>query len=552
MPLSVEPGRTQSERGPSSNLDEQSAKIKEHERLAAVILDGMYQFVALLNPSGDILEVNRAALEGAGHQIEEIRGKPFWTARWWQVSEQLQEDLKAAIYRAAAGEFIRSEVDIYGEKSGLVPITIDFSLQPIRGESGEVEYLLAEGRNITERKLAEEKAHLALSKLRKELLEREHEQAQQETERRQRAEEASALLAAIVQSSGDAIISKDLNAIITSWNRGAERIFGYKTEEVVGQSVTILMPPERLNEEPALLEKIRSGQRIEHYETVRRHKNGTLLDISLTISPVFDSQGRIIGASKIARDISDRKRLEATLLKAHGLGAAGRMAASIAHEINNPLEAVTNLLYLMRSEMASEIGMQNLSMAEAELARVAQITRKTLAYYRDTSKPEPVDLTDLITDTLFMFAKKIDEKRITVVRTDDHCTVHGFKGELQQVFSNLFANAIDAAGRDGRIEFSCHESGGTTVATVHDNGIGIPSDLIAKLFEPFFTTKEQHMGTGLGLWISKEIAQKHGAEITVESSTDASTHGTTFTVTFSNPQRAPGSLIPSPQTTQPA
>src|SRR6202008_2672885 len=128
----------------------------EHERRAAVILDGMYQFVALLNPEGYILEVNRAALEGAGHQIEEIRDKPFWTARWWQVSEKIREELKAAIRRAAAREFVRYEVQIYGEKAGLIPITIDFSLQPIGSESGEVEYLLAEGRNITERKRAEE------------------------------------------------------------------------------------------------------------------------------------------------------------------------------------------------------------------------------------------------------------------------------------------------------------------------------------------------------------------------------------------------------------
>ena len=128
----------------------------ERQRRAAVILGGMYQFVALLTPQGDILEVNRAALEGAGHRIEEIRGKPFWTARWWQISEEVRQDLQAAIRRAAAGEFVRYEVDVYGEESGLVPITIDFSLQPIRGKSGEVEYLLPEGRNITERKRAEE------------------------------------------------------------------------------------------------------------------------------------------------------------------------------------------------------------------------------------------------------------------------------------------------------------------------------------------------------------------------------------------------------------
>jgi PAS domain S-box-containing protein len=148
------------------SFDERSAEVKEHERRAAVILDGMYQFVALLNPSGDILEVNRAALEGAGHQIQEIRGTPFWTARWWQISEQTQEDLRVAIRRAAAGEFVRYEVDIYGEQSGRVPITIDFSLQPIPGASGEIAYLLPEGRNITERKRAEEQVACQAQELR--------------------------------------------------------------------------------------------------------------------------------------------------------------------------------------------------------------------------------------------------------------------------------------------------------------------------------------------------------------------------------------------------
>ena len=149
----------------TTSTSDQRAEI-EHERQEAAILDGMYQFVALLNPKGDILEVNRAALEGAGHRIEEIRGKPFWTARWWQISEQIRQDLQAAIRRAAAGEFVRYEVNIYGEQSGRVPITIDFSLQPIRGESGEVEYNIPEGRNISERKRAEEQVAQQTQELR--------------------------------------------------------------------------------------------------------------------------------------------------------------------------------------------------------------------------------------------------------------------------------------------------------------------------------------------------------------------------------------------------
>ena len=278
----------------------------ERQRRAAVILGGMYQFVALLTPQGDILEVNRAALEGAGHRIEEIRGKPFWTARWWQISEEVRQDLQAAIRRAAAGEFVRYEVDVYGEESGLVPITIDFSLQPIRGESGEVEYLLPEGRNITERKRAEEQVVHQAQELRI-LNERLKELDRLE---RKQAEQATALLNAIVDSSDDAIISKDLTGIITSWNKGAERLFGYTAEETIGRPVTMLIPADRLDEEAKILEQLKGGERVDHFETIRVRKDGSQLNISLTISPVKDANGRIIGASKVARDISERKLVE--------------------------------------------------------------------------------------------------------------------------------------------------------------------------------------------------------------------------------------------------
>jgi PAS domain S-box-containing protein len=140
----------------ASARDSRSSNALEHERRAAVILDGMYQFVGLLDPRGNILEINRSALEGAGVRIEEIRGTPFWTARWWQVSDALQELIRSGIRRAAVGEFVRFEAEVYGEKSGLGTIIVDFSLRPIRGESGEIEYLLPEARNITERKQAEE------------------------------------------------------------------------------------------------------------------------------------------------------------------------------------------------------------------------------------------------------------------------------------------------------------------------------------------------------------------------------------------------------------
>src|SRR5512146_2402196 len=156
-------------------------------------------------------------------------------------------------------------------------------------------------------------------------------------------EEARRRLAAIVESSDDAIISKDLNGIITSWNASAARLFGYEPEEIIGKSVLTIIPPELHEEEAVILHKLRAGERIDHYETRRMRKDGTTVEVSLTISPMKDASGRVIGSSKTARDISERKRAEAALIQSERLAAIGRMAAAIAHEVNNPLEAITNL-----------------------------------------------------------------------------------------------------------------------------------------------------------------------------------------------------------------
>ena len=163
-----------------------------------------------------------------------------------------------------------------------------------------------------------------------------------------RSDESRFRLAAIVDSADDAIISKDLNGIVTSWNRGAQQMFGFTAEEMVGQSILRLIPDELQYEEDEILRKLRAGERVDHYETTRRKKNGERIDVSVTISPIRDGAGHVTGASKIARDISDRKKIERMLIQSEKLAATGRMAATIAHEINNPLESVMNLIFLAR------------------------------------------------------------------------------------------------------------------------------------------------------------------------------------------------------------
>jgi PAS domain S-box-containing protein len=249
-------------------------------------------------------------------------------------------------------------------------------------------------------------------------------------------------------------------------------------------------------------------------------------------TPLMAPDGTFSGYIGGCLDITARKETEAALLKSEKLAAAGRMAATVAHEINNPLESVMNLLYLLRSGVNGEDASRNLALAEEELDRVAQITRKTLAFYRDSSSPSEFSARELIDSVLSVFEHKIAEKKISVLRGDQSCTIQGAKGELQQLFSNLIGNAVDAVPVGGRVEVSACNNGEGQVIAIQDNGPGISPENLPKLFEPFFSTKKQHKGTGLGLWISKEIAQKYGASIAVESSTDASRHGTTFKVVF--------------------
>ncbi len=222
------------------------------------------------------------------------------------------------------------------------------------------------------------------------------------------SEHTRALLAAIVASSDDAIISKNLNGIITSWNEAAGRIFGYTAEEMVGQSILRLIPEELQYQEDEILRKLRAGERIDHYETVRVRKNGEKIEISVTISPVRDSTGRIVGASKIARDISIRKQMERLLMQSEKLAATGRMAATIAHEINNPLESLMNLIFLARnSSESNEAAHAYLVIAEKELERVSHLARQTLGYYRGNGAPVEVHPKEIMEDVLTVYHAKL-------------------------------------------------------------------------------------------------------------------------------------------------
>lgn len=352
---------------------------------------------------------------------------------------------------------------------------------------------------------------------------------QSEMERRKQAEIAARKLAAIVEFSDDAIASKDVNGIVTGWNAAAERIFGYTAEEMIGHPIKMIIPPELHAEEDYILERIRRGERVDHYQTIRLAKSGKRIEISLTVSPLKDDSGQVIGAAKIARDITAQKRMEEALRRAEKLAVAGRMALTLAHEINNPLESVTNAQFLLRSHVQGTEGSRYLALAESELGRVAEITKQTLAFYCGQAIPELLNLTELIDSILPIFAKKIAEKRIIIVRRDLPVMVRGTKLDLRQLFSNLLDNAIYAVPTNGKIEIAIEAEGPKAVVSIRDNGKGINPWHLPELFEPFSSRKEFH-GTGMGLWVAREIAEKHNGSIMAESSTEAPYQGTTFRV----------------------
>lgn len=350
-------------------------------------------------------------------------------------------------------------------------------------------------------------------------------------------EDPRLLLAAIIDSSEDAIISKDLNGIITSWNTAAHRMYGYTTEEIVGQSILRLIPEELRFEEDEILRKLRVGERLEHYETIRLSKSGQRIDVSLTISPVRDSAGRVIGSSKIARDISARKQMERLLVQSEKLAAAGRMAATVAHEINNPLEAVLNLIFLARATCAHESETYGyLETAEKELERVSHIARQTLGFYRDTGTPTKVVIDELLNNVLAVYRSKLNSKSIAVdYQLEALRPLTASRGELLQVFSNIISNSIDALEPGGRLHIETREVADAETAgiqiLVRDEGSGIQAAHLARIFEPFFTTKERH-GTGIGLWVAKELVEKHGGRIQIVSCTEAGNSGTTVFIFF--------------------
>ena len=378
------------------------------------------------------------------------------------------------------------------------------------------------------------------------------------------AKEASQRLAAIVESSDDAIISKDLDGTIRSWNRGAEQLFGYKAEEIIGQSVMLLIPPRHQDEEPRILARIRQGEPIDHYETVRRRKDGTLVEISLTISPVRDASGNIIGASKIVRDITRQKQAERKLEQAHQEALAASRAkddflAALSHELRTPL----NPVLLLASEGAEDPQLpehvrarfltirHNVELEARLIDDLLDITRIT--HSKLSMNLEPVEVHSVLRQAIAIIQADIQLKRI-VLQTQFNAApawVNGDPVRLQQVFWNVIKNAVKFTPEYGEVRILTHIATSDEVTIeISDTGIGMTEQEIRQAFEAFAqgehvkaTGTHRFGGLGLGLAISHKLVELHGGKIVGSSSGRG--QGSTFKITLARTleTRRAGSLV---------
>src|SRR5215469_13954245 len=264
------------------------------------------------------------------------------------------------------------------------------------------------------------------------------------------ADEVRQQLAAIVTSSEDAILSFTVDGIVTSWNRGAAALYGYTASEIVGRPVAVVVPTDHLGEMERNLESLNRGERVGSYETEEIHKSGTRLQVLLSISPIRNEKGELVGASAIARDISRRKRTEEALRRNERLATAGRLTAAIAHEIKNPLEALINLVYLARRDAAGRD--EYLRLAEQEIGRLDSIAQQALGFVRENVSPERVDAGKLLEEVVQLYLRKLQQSQIRIEReSQEQLGICGFPGELRQLFSNLILNAMEAMETGGRL-----------------------------------------------------------------------------------------------------
>jgi PAS domain S-box-containing protein len=394
---------------------------------------------------------------------------------------------------------------------------------------------------------------------------------------RERAE-IQARLAAIIESSDDAIVSKTLDGIITTWNKGAERIFGWTVEEVVGKPITIIIPPDRLEEEPKILARLRAGERVDHFETIRQTKDGRLINVSVTISPVRDSTGKITGVSKVGRDITLQKHYQQELMAARDAAEqAKRVADQAREEAETANQAKDHFLSVLSHELRTPLTpvLANISLMEQDTTLPPHVVEQLAMMHRNVETEarlvddlldltriargkirlhfEAIDAHAVVRNVVQMFHQQIEDKALTVSMSLRAKRFHVWAdpGRFQQMVLNLLSNAVKFTPDEGTVTIRTSNENGTIKIELADTGIGIEPEVLPRLFLPFEqgeqTVTRQFGGLGLGLSIVKALVEMHKASITVVS--DGKGKGAAFTLRVETVSPATQQPPASPQAT---
>jgi two-component system cell cycle sensor histidine kinase/response regulator CckA len=488
-------------------------QMNEQAALLAALVQSSEDAIVSKTLDGTILTWNRGAERLYGYAPEEAIGKPMTLV----LPQDRAEEEVAILERIRSGQEFDHFETVRRRKDGQL-IDVSLSISPICDASGRVIAASHVARNISDRR---------------------------------RLEERAGQLAAIVESAEDAIVSKTVDGTILTWNAGAERIYGYTAEEIAGKPMTLLLPDDRLNEETEILERIRRGERVEHFETVRKTKKGERIEVSLTISPIRDSRGKITGASHVARNVTERRQLEIQLRHTQKLESLGVLAGGVAHDFNNLLTGILGNASLALETLSTHhpVRAQLQDVVNAS-ERASHLTRQLLAYAgKGRFVIEPVHISALVREIAHLIQTSIPKNvQLRMELADNVPLIEADAGQIQQVIMNLVINGAEAVGTTDNgtvlvttgvqvvdehyLLSTVGESAGLKPGTfvsleVHDTGCGMNQATVSRIFDPFFTTK--FTGRGLGLAAVQGIVRGHSGAVKVYSRPG---NGTTFKVLF--------------------
>ena len=479
----------------------------------AAIVASSDDAIVTKNLEGIILSWNRAAERIFGYRAEEVIGKPINVI----IPPELFEEERQILARLRRGERVEHFETTRLHKDG-ARLTISLSVSPVRDATGTIVAAAKIARDVTGQKLAERlRAHWA----------------------------------AIVESTDDAVLSKSLSGVIQSWNLGATQLFGYRAEEVLGRPVEMLIPADLQPQERLIRERIQNGERIEHFDTVRIAKDGKRLNVSLTVSPIRDASGTVIGASTIARDVTQRKLQEEALREAQRAlleadTRKDRFLAYLSHELRNPLAPLGYALEMLKSRPESAewharavdiIGRQvrQLSALLDEMRDLATVKQGLIRLERQRCQ-----LQELLHAALEAVKPKIEEKHhaLACVLPQENIEVDADPVRMVQVFSNLLRNASKYTPAGGRIEIEVRTRAREVTVVVRDNGIGIAPEALPRIFQLFGQAPEAMSraegGLGIGLALVQALVQLH--EGSVEAYSAGPGLGAEFTVRLPRPR----------------